>query len=279
MEIILAGTASRNNIPAFRCVCAVCAKARASRDRKLRRKNSCAFIIGKKKERITIDAPPQFINQLEQCGISDTEIENILLTNGYGEHILGLFYAFSLKKSKERIINSPLNVYLGQDTLKSVTSIFKAPADGQVGDELNDIIKLNIIEEQREFRIGSIAVYALKTNHGSKQKRDFFGYCLNESGKNFYYFAVASKRIPDATVSFMRRKKPACIVIDCSFEKTDEMSGHGDIEGAITLRNMFHDSRIIVSHIDHSNLASLELSKIFDNEGIEIGHDGLRIQM
>ncbi|MCL2705169.1 MAG: MBL fold metallo-hydrolase [Spirochaetaceae bacterium] len=278
MDIILTGTGSRDNIPAFRCVCPVCAQARESNDKKLKRKNSCALVVGKKKEKIAIDIPPQFISQLEQCGISDIEIENILLTKGQGEHILGLFYPFSLKKSHESVVNSPMNVYLGEDVLKSVTSIFKVPVQRQES-RLDDLIKLNTIKEYQEFHIGDIAITALKTNDSVVHKRDSFGYCLSEKGKNFYYFAVAAKKIPDATLAFMRNKRPDCIVIDCTYEKTGETTGHGDIESVIALRNLFHTGRIIISHIDHSNLTPLELSKIFDDEGIEIGYDGFKIQL
>ena len=281
MDIILAGTASRNNIPAFRCVCDVCTQTRESNDRKLKRKNSCAVVIGNKKEKIIIDTPPQFISQLEQCGISDTEIESILLTHGHGNHILGLFYAFSLRKSKESVFKSNLNIYLGKDTLKSVVSIFKIPMKDEQPDMEDDIIKLNTIEAHNEFRIGDIAITALKTSSPNNlpNSKESFGYCLTERGKSFYYFAAAAKKIPDETVFFMRRRKPDCIVIDCTYEKTDEMSNHGDIESVINLRNMFHDVRIIASHIDHSNLPAVKLSEIFDNEGIEIGHDGLKIQL
>ncbi|MCL2480774.1 MAG: MBL fold metallo-hydrolase [Spirochaetaceae bacterium] len=280
MEIVLMGTGSRDNIPAFRCVCPVCTQARESNDKKLKRKNSCALVIGKKKEKIAIDIPPQFISQLEQCGVSDTEIKNILLTQGNGEHILGLFYPFSLKRSKGSVINSPMDVYLGDDTLKSITSIFMP---GRKINELDDIIKLNTVKERHEFQIGNISITALKTNNADTNtlthKRDSFGYCLSEKGKNFYYFAVAAKKMPDTTLAFVRKKKPDCILIDCTYEKTGESSEHGDIESVIALRNMFHTGRMIISHIDHSNLAPFALSKIFDNEGIEIGYDGLKIQL
>ena len=279
MDIILAGTGSRNNIPGFRCVCPVCSEARESNDRKLKRKNSCAFIIGKKKEKIAIDIPPQFMSQLEQCGIHDTEIENILLTQGQGEHILGLFYPFTLRKSKGSVLKSPLNIYLGDDALKSVSSIFKVPMSHQAGDN----IKLYTIKESNEFQIGDIAITPLKTNNADANnlpnKKDSFGYCFSEKEKNFYYLAVAAKKIPDSTLSFMRMKKPDCIVIDCTYEKTGEMSGYGDIESVIELRKMFHTGRIIITHIDHSNLPPFELSKIFDDEIIEIGYDGLKIQL
>ncbi len=286
MEIVLAGTAARNNIPAFRCVCSVCAQARESHDRKLKRKNSCAVIIGNRGEKILIDTPPQFMNQLEQCGINDTEIDNILFTHGHGDHILGLFFALSVKKSKGAVIDSPLNIYMGKETLRAITSIFKIPAGDEKTKNLDDVIKLNTIEEHKEFNIGSISVTALETDHLNirssgmlLKKRDSFGYCLSEKGKNFYYFAAAAKKLPEETLGFMRRKRPDCIIIDCTYEKTDAMSDHGDIESVIGLRNMFLDGRIIISHIDHSNLTPVELSKIFDNEGIEIGYDGFKIQL
>jgi len=279
MDIILAGTGSRDNIPAFKCVCPICTQARENNDRKLKRKNSCAFVIGKKREKITIDIPPQFISQLEQCGISDTEIENILLTQCQSEHILGLFYPFSLKKSKAGVFNSPLNVYLGDDTLKSVASIFKVPQSIQQEDQLDDIIRLKTIKELNEFSIGDIAITALKTTNSLPHKRDSFGYCLSEKEKYFYYFAAAAKIIPDTTLTFMRKKKPDCIVIDCTYEKTTDASGHGDIESVIDLRSKFQTGRIIITNIDHTNLSPLVLSKIFDKEGIEIGYDGLKIQL
>ncbi len=284
MEIILAGTAASFNIPAFRCICDVCAQARDSRDRKLKRKNSCAFITGDGGERILIDCPPQFMNQLEQCGIDDTVIEYLLLTHRHDDHVLGLFYMLSLKKSKGGVVKSPLKVYLGSDTYNSISASFKTLSNSQKMEDLEGIIEFKTIPEREEFRLGRLGITPLETNHlnakylaATGKKEESFGFYVTEKGKNLYYLVDASKTLPDETLDFMRKKRPDCVIIDCTYEKAGESSGHGDIESVMALRNLFPAGRMIVSHLGHKNLTPDRLARIFDSEGIEIGYDGLRI--
>ncbi len=100
MKIILTGTGASQNIPAFRCSCPVCSQARNISNKKYKRKNSGAVVTVSSGEKILIDIPPQFLNQLEDLGINDLEINHLLLSHRHDDHLLGLFHLFSLKKQR-----------------------------------------------------------------------------------------------------------------------------------------------------------------------------------
>ena len=284
MEIILTGTAASFNIPAFRCVCDVCSQARESRDRKLKRRNSCAVVTGDHGGKILIDAPPQFMNQLELCGIDDTGIDSLLLTHRHEDHVLGLFYMLSLKKSKGGVVRTPLKVYLGTDTYNSIASNFKTLANAEKMEDLAGIIEFLTINELEEFRPGSISATPLETNHlnakyasSTGKKEQSFGFHFSERGKNLYFLVDAAKTLPVKTIDFMKRRRPSCIIVDCTYEKSEESSGHGDIESVMALRDLFPEGRMIISHLEHKNLTPEKLASVFDKEGIEVGYDGLKV--
>lgn len=284
MEIILTGTAASNNIPAFRCVCDVCRQARESRDRKLRRLNSCAFIRGSSGERILIDCPAQFMSQLYQCGIDDAAIDHMLVSHRHDDHVLGLFYMLTLRKSKGGVVSSPLKVYSAADTYKSISASFKTLSNTEKMKELNGIIEFQTVKELEELRIGSVSVFPLETNHLNAKYQDItgkkeqsFGYCIREKGLNFYYLVDAAKTLPDETIRFMKKNRPRCVVIDCTYDSAEESSGHGDIESVISLRKLFPEGRMIVSHLGHKNLTPYGLARVFDPERIEIGYDGMKV--
>ncbi|MDX9799915.1 MAG: MBL fold metallo-hydrolase [Spirochaetia bacterium] len=284
MEIVLTGTAASFNIPAFRCICEVCNQARESWDRKLKRRNSCAVVTGERGEKILIDAPPQFMNQLEQCGIDDTGIDSLLLTHRHEDHVLGLFYMLSLRKSKGGVVRAPLQVYLGADTYRSIAANFKTLADTEKMEDLRGIIELRKIREYEEFRTGNISVTPLETNHliakyasSTGKKEQSFGFHFYEKGKNLYYLVDAAKTLPVKTIDFMKKRRPSCVIIDCTYEKADESSGHGDIESVMALRELFPEGRMIISHLGHTNLTPERLAAVFDKEGVEVGYDGLRV--
>jgi len=243
-------------------------------------------VTGDRGEKILIDAPPQFMNQLEQCGIEDTGIDYLLLSHRHEDHILGLFYMLSLKKSKGGIVSSPLKVYLGADTYNSITSNFKTLANVKKMEDLEGIIEFNTITDRVEFQTGGLSITPLETNHlnakyfnKTGKKEQSFGFHISGKGKNFYYLVDAAKTLPAGTIAFMKKNRPDCIVIDCTYEKADESSGHGDIESVLSLRSLFPGGRMIVSHLGHQNLPPDKLAVIFDSEGIEVGYDGLKVQL
>ncbi len=83
--------------------------------------------------------------------------------------------------------------------------------------------------------------------------------------------------LPPETISFMKRTRPDCVVVDCTYSEGLSSSGHGDIESVLNLRRQFPDGRMIISHISHKNYTPDVLDELLFPAGIEVGYDGMEI--
>ncbi len=282
LKIILTGTGASQNIPAFRCSCDVCVHARDTG--MYRRDNSCAVIEPEKGGKILVDSPPQFLSQLASCSIDDRDIRSLLLTHRHDDHLLGLFYLFTLKKSKGAEIGKALEVYNGIVTGEYILKRFKALSDPVKLKQLEGVFNFNTVMALESFNIGSCRIMPLETNHLKMKSSDplscrdeTLGFCFSERGKNFYYLVDAAETLPEETLSFMRANQPDCMVVDCTYREGGADSGHGDIESVLVLRKEFPEGRMIISHIGHTNHTPDILDTILSPEGIETGYDGMEI--
>ena len=284
MKIILPGTGASQNIPAFRCCCTVCKQARESGIDKYKRRNSCAVIQLSGGENILIDSPPQFMSQLDSCSISDRTIDHLFLSHRHEDHLLGLFFLFTLKKGKGAVVEKTLDIYHGKTTGESLVKKFKSLSDPEKLKQLEGVFNLHQVEEQTPFSIGSCRIVPLETNHLRVKTtspagcaEETLGYFFSENGKNFYYLVDAAEELPDNTLLFMEKNRPDCIVVDCTYGDGDPGTGHGDVGSVISLRNRFPEGRMITSHMGHRNFTPDILEKLFSPSGIEVGFDGMEI--
>jgi len=284
LKIILIGTGASQNIPAFRCTCPVCSQARTSGIKKYRRKNSSAVVEISKGEKILIDAPPQFLSQLEECSIDDREINHLLLSHRHDDHLLGLFYLFSLKKSKGAVIDRPIEIYHGAVTGEYLFKKFHSLSDPERLKLLEGVFSFNEISELESFTIGSSRVHPLETNHLKMKstspepcRDETFGFMISEKGKKFCYLVDAAEKLPEQTLSFLKAEKPDCIIIDCTYGEENPGSGHGDTASVIDLRKQFPEGRMIISHMGHKNFTPDMLERLLFPAGIEVGYDGMEI--
>ena len=284
MKIVLPGTGASHNIPAFRCSCTVCRQARDSGIEKYKRRNSCAVVQLSDGENILIDAPPQFMSQLEACSVNDRSINHLLLSHRHEDHLLGLFYLFSLNKAKGAVVEKTLNVYHGKSTGEFLVKRFHSLSKPEKLKQLEGVFCFSQLDELVPFSIGSCSIVPLETNHlrvksssPSDCREESFGYCFSENGRNFYYLVDAAEDLPEKTLSFMHKKRADCIVIDCTYGEGEPGTGHGDVSSVISLRNEFPEGRMIVSHMGHRNFTPDILEKLFFPSGIEVGYDGMEI--
>ena len=284
MKIILTGTGASQNIPAFRCSCPVCSQARKSKNKKYKRKNSSAVVSVSNGEKILIDSPPQFLNQLEDYGINDLEINHLLLSHRHDDHLLGLFHLFSLKISKGAVIDEPLKIYHGRVTGEYLYERYNSLSDPARLKQLKGILDFIKIDKLNSFNIGKCRLVPLETNHlksksanPSSCDEETYGFFFSENGVNFYYLVDAAEILPPETISFMKINKPDCIIIDCTYSEGEPSSGHGDIESILSVREMFPEGRMIISHISHKNHNPDDLERLLFPAGIEVGYDGMEI--
>ena len=190
MNIQLTGTGASQNIPAFRCSCAVCSQARDSGIERYRRRNSNAVVTFSSGGKVLIDSPPQFLSQLEAFSVNDKDISSLFLTHRHEDHLLGLFYLFSLKTSKGAVVENPLDIYLGPATKEYLFRNFSSLSNPEKLKQLEGVFRFIEIRRLEEFFIGDISVVPLETNHlkikspsPSECIEETFGFCIREGGE------------------------------------------------------------------------------------------------
>ena len=106
------------------------------------------------------------------------------------------------------------------------------------------------------------------------------GFIIKErDGECFTYLLDASKTLPQRSMAFLKREHIDCLVIDCTYEHSDLSTGHFDVEGVIRIKKELNPRRTIISHVSHKNLSFDELTKRFAVYNIEVGYDGMVIEL
>lgn len=273
VKITLLGTGANECIPAFNCVCPVCANAEKTRGKEIRQ-NSCALVEDSMGKSILIDMPPQITTLLTREKINSTSIDNILFTHRHEDHILGARYLFQGSSQKGFVVENKTNLYMPQTAFKAMSGKFLY---NKASTELNmntENYKIHFIESYKCYFIAEMTITPLDTNHLDES----FGYMIKESkGKTAVYLLDAAREIPEKTVAILEQEQIDLIVVDCTFKKTNRTSCHLDIEGAIELNRIIKPGRMILSHIGHQNLTHSELVSTMSPHNIEVGYDGKKI--
>jgi phosphoribosyl 1,2-cyclic phosphate phosphodiesterase len=283
MEITFLGTGANECIPAFRCTCPVCETARKIGGKDIRQ-NSSVFIRNNNGSNILIDMPPQIISLLRNRGINDSLINNVLFTHRHEDHILGARYLFQNVEEKGFIQKERVNLFMPESAYWSMSGKFLFNKSAHKLNTITKSYEINFVKSYSSFRISELNITALETNHlkekGSGKEDETLGYLIKSSDDtSIVYLLDAAKKLPDKTLNILGKNNIDLIIADCTYYVTRKNSGHSDIEGVIELKNRINPKKMIISHIGHQNLNHDDLELIMGQSSIEVGFDGMTIQL
>lgn len=284
MRITLLGTGADHCIPAFRCICPVCEEAREKRGRYVRQ-NSCAVIESENDEYMLIDMPPQILTLLSQNNIYDNKISTVLITHRHADHTLGLRYLFHASEKKKFRIDKETALYIPASALKSISKKLLSNKKENLFSSRKRYYDINIVRDEETFNLREWQITPIETNHLSlkpsgKPGDESLAYVIKDKeGKVFVYLLDAPVILPEKTLSFLKKLKIDCLVGDCTYKETTKASGHMDIKALISLKEKLKPARTIASHISHMNLSYKELEDKLNEHSIEIGYDGMKLEI
>ncbi len=284
MRITLLGTGADHCIPAFRCICPVCKEARKKQGKHIRRNSSAVIESGDGKVML-IDMPPQILTMLSENRINDEKIGSILITHRHEDHTLGLRYLFQASEKKKFSVEKTVTLFITTSTLKSISRKILSEKNEDILSDRPGYYKIHEIKDDVPIVSDYWNIHAVETGHLSakpsgKNTDESLGYVIEDrKGEIAVYFLDAAVNIPEKTLSFLESLHIDCLIGDCTYAETLESSGHMDIRALIKLKETLKPVRTIASHISHMNLKYEELKYRLNEHGIEIGYDGMKLEI
>jgi len=266
MKIQFLGTGAAEGIPALRCLCPACRTARIKKGPSIRQ-NACIYLEGDQGERLLIDFPSHCKASLNDHGIKDTDITDLILTHYHQDHTNGFFFLAGSPENNGIITGTPLNVHLSRDTLQSLSGQFN----------INGSCSFHLLEDQKGFSVGSLKITPLETGHLSRPEeagRRCFGFLFDSPQHRFAYLADSSMALPEASREKLKERPLACLILECTFADNPESRRHFDIAGVLALHSFIQPERMILTHISHRNYDHEPLTELMEPYHIEVAWDG-----
>ncbi|MDZ4871384.1 MAG: Coenzyme PQQ synthesis protein B [Chroococcidiopsis cubana SAG 39.79] len=302
MEVKILGTAAGGGLPQWNCYCPNCQAVRASSAGVCWLNQSSIAVRANNQPWFLVNASPDVRQQLEllrdgkPVSIRSSPIAGILLTDAEIDHTTGLIL---LRESSE-----PLRVY-GTDTVRiALTEGFPllSTLAGYCG------VKWSLLEPGIPINLGLDAANQLEVEafplaaKPPKYMRHkavadevwVVGFTFRASGKVMTY-APGLAQLDDTVLE--RFESSDCILIDGTCWQDDELvslgianrkareMGHlplSGAEGSIQhLAQLRHPRKILV-HINNTNpilMANSQERQVVEKAGIEVGDDGLTIEL
>jgi len=300
MEITFLGTASIGGVPEWDCACANCVNARM--DPSLRRTRSSIAVTLNGKRHILVDTGHDLKQQLEahlaptpeEAGETGrmSRLDAVFLTHGHADHTVGIA-EFCTGKSFR------IPVYAPPDLVRFLFGTEETPAYfGELGRLAKNYVEPHGLDEDEEVTtLSGLKVRGLEVPHtqvmldGRKYPSTTYAYELIHQGKRLIY----APDLGQMTGELMDRLNGADLfVVDACFWWDDELTrisgipvtsyklGHVPLEESVELLRGADVGRVVYTHFNHTNPVldpSKPYSKIVEDAGQELAHDGLKIRL
>ena len=280
--ITLAGSGDADGIPALFCNCRVCELARRRGGREVRSRT--AYRIG---ETVGIDLGPDSPTQEWKFHLHSEKLRHLLYTHSHRDH---LDPQLLLSRRNRSVVL--LRLYGNPEVIRQINLEFWGVShtafDGnfeQFGLRIEPLSYFMPIEIEEE----NIVVHPLHAWHAMEsptERPNLFAICI---GTRHVLFANDSGYFPEDTWNYLAEKKfPLSVVfLDGTSGMNDQKDWHlGGKYILETKRRMEQigssggNTRWILTHISHCcGMTHEELQEAFRPYGIEIGYDGMNIEL
>jgi len=260
MEVIFLGTGTSQGVPMIACDCPVC----ISTDPRNHRTRSCIHVVMDGLH-IQVDAAPEF--RLQCLREKITQMDFFILTHGHADHINGMD---DLRRFCDLLGGTAMTVYTTEEGMARVKAIFPyAIADRPVSKGYA-AFKLVPMPAVLDLPQGTIRSTLLP--HGGINTLGLV-FTEKSSGKKFAYYNDC-KRIPREAVALAAGAD--VVVLDGL--RPELHPTHMNIEEACAAAAEIGGKATYLTHLTH-RIEHLEWNAKLASEGVQLAHDGLRLQL
>ncbi len=254
MKIVMLGSGTSQGVPIIGCKCKTCL-SNNPKDKRLR----ASVFIEHNGLKILIDSSIDFRQQLLRENITD--LDAILFTHHHVDHIFGLD---DLRQINQRL-NKWVDIYGNKMTLDEIKTTFRYALDEELISYMAvPLIRFNYLNNNI-FRIKDSEITPIEVWHG---RIKIYGYRIDK----FAYITDCSN-IPDS--EFYKIENLDLLIIN-SLRRAPHPT-HFNLEQAVRIAQKAKPKRAFFTHITH-DLNHDETNKTLP-EGIELGYDGLKIEI
>ncbi len=273
MKLTILGSAAAEGIPALFCDCEVCRRARQRGGREVRRRTGYLW-----DDDILIDLGPDLFFAQISFELDYARLRHLLITHSHPDH----FHPQSLRFRRVGFSVLPEACWLTVHCNAQVEEQFRQTCPGEPSEYFLNFERA-VVGQEIELDSGRSAV-PVAAAHDEREE------CLN------YILKADQKTIligndtgwwEEATWELLAEHRFDVAIIDCTYGRRDDRRSHLGMPGLIAARDRLQklgalneDSLVIANHFTHNGqINHAELVEVLGPEGIEVGYDGMQIEM
>ena len=249
MNIQFLGTGAAEGIPSLGCTCQRCQVARKQGGPNVRRRAS--LLIEAAGHRILLDTPPEISALLNQAEVFD--LSAILLSHEHFDHIGGLV--------EFEYWNRVLPIFAGYDVLPKL----------RLTPRLEERALLSGFCSHTWLHFGDLTVMPFKVTHHVP----CYGFAFEEAGTRVLHFSDSGPELSD----LHRRLLEGANMTIFHTPTFEPYRSHISVQEVISLVQDYPTQRMVITHINHSNLLHEELVEKTAPHGITVAYDGLTLEV
>jgi len=255
LRIVFLGTGTSQGVPLIGCHCEVC----SSNDTKDKRLRSSCLIESKEGTILTIDAGPDFRQQMLTYNVD--RLDAILVTHSHRDHISGLDDV----RSYNYLQSGAMPIFGNSIALEEIKAAFSYAFTESRYPGL-PTFKLCTVNKNEKFRVNELEIIPIEVMH---YKLKILGYRI----KNFAYITDA-KTISDEEKEKLRGVE--YLVVNAL--RREEHFSHFTLCEALDLIKEINPKQAYLTHISHALGLEKEVNKELPSN-VSLAYDGLTIEI
>ncbi len=282
MDITIMGSAAAEAVPSLWCNCECCKTAIKNGGKDIRCRT--AYLID---DDTCVDCGPDIFTQSVRYGMKWEKLDRLLITHPHSDHCDAIEMSWRRKGFANFV--RPLEM-VGSPKVKDMIKNVLIGNEEMNGNLFEETLHIHFVEAQpgAPIQSGDMEILPLRANHGAWKEAACLNYIIRR-GNHALLIANDTGFWSEETWQIAAGANVELAIIDCTcaLAYPDSVDGHMGANIAVKFRDrllqdkvLAPNGRAIVNHFSHNGNSIHELLEaFFVPKGIQVGYDGMRIQL